>query len=114
MPNDNLPSWVTRDKNGVFNVDPDVAYPQVLKALKVEKPDQYWLEVAYQCVKLKVQALASGAGQDPSRPVVIHIEGGAENKKSWALSNFPAGRGAMAATKGLEAKAHYERIRESF
>lgn len=111
----NLPAWVTRNqKTGVFTVDPDAVYPAVLKALKVEKPDQYWLEVAFQCVKLKVQELAAGAGHDATKPVVIHIDGGAENKKTWALVNHPPGRGAVVATKGREAKAHYERIREQF
>jgi hypothetical protein len=41
--------------------------------------------------------------------VRITIEGG--RGKSWALVNFPVGRGALMATKGLEAKAHYDRIR---
>jgi hypothetical protein len=107
-----LPKWVTHRKDGVFVVDPDIAYPAVLKALGLGgKPDQYQLETAYQCVKMKVQELAEAAGHDPKKPLIIHIAGGGTAKKSWALSAHPRGRGSEAATQGREARVHFERVR---
>ena len=35
-----LPKWLSRRKDGVFEVDPDVIYPEFLKALGVDEIDR--------------------------------------------------------------------------
>lgn len=115
-----LPKWLTVRKNGVVVVDPDIAYPLILKELGVAEKDvdQYWIEVAYQCAKMATQDLIFDSEYDP-RPknhgdkgsaLVILIEAGGDRKDRWALKKFPVGKGIMVATKGLEAKGHYARI----
>lgn len=112
-----LPKWITRRDDGAFVVDPDIAYPLILKEMGVNdgEADQYWIECAYQCAKLKVQELVTGTELDP-RPklgFVIIIDSSGGRKDRWALSKFKpgvAGRDVNAATKGLHAKAHYRRI----
>lgn len=109
-----LPKWLSQRADGVFMIDPDIAYPAVLGALGADskKLDQYWVETAYQATKLKAQELIDGTELDP-RPnmglvLVIMSEGG--RKDRWALANYPAGKGIAAATKGLEARQHFARI----
>lgn len=80
--------------------------------------DQYWLEVAHQCMKLEVQAAMAGTGAVP--------EGGAlrilvqDNTKEevdgvilskYAQARYPKGKGIEAATQGKEARDHYKRLR---
>jgi hypothetical protein len=110
-----LPPWLSRRDDGVFEIDPDLAYPAILKALGIRDSeiDQYWLEVAYQCAKLHVQELVSGSELDP-RPKMalqIHILSHGARKDRWALRKHKAGRGARRASEGREAKVHYPRIR---
>jgi hypothetical protein len=109
-----LPKWMSRNKSGAFIVDPDLAYPAILKALGVEEKDfdQYWIETAYQCAKLAVNDAVAGTDMDPrpEKPLVILIQSLGDRKERWALRNFKTGRGVAVATKGGEAKAHYERV----
>lgn len=115
LPTPKIPPWVTYEaKTGVFTIDPDVAYPEILRVLGFDKKiDQYSLEVAYQVAKMKTQDLAASLGHDLTKQaIVIHIDPqSTADKKRWALASHPRGRGPEAATKGLEAKAHYARIR---
>lgn len=110
-----FPAWLTRREDGVFVIDPDIAYPTILKALRIkdDQLDQYWLEVAYQSAKLFTQDLIAGTEYDPrpERHLTMHILGGSARKKQWGLANYKAGRGAYAATKGREAVFHYEKIK---
>jgi hypothetical protein len=124
-----FPSWLEKNEGGAYVVNTDEAYPEVLKVLGLEK-DQYSIEVAYQCIKLKVQDLVAASDddpreQDPPKPLVILMESAAKAaaeteedaiaaKEKWALRKYPEGRGAAAATKGREARDHYERVRHKF
>jgi hypothetical protein len=105
-----LPNWVTRRKDGVMVVDPDLAYPAIAKALGVKDLDQYWVEVCFQCAKLAVQDLAD---QPPDKTLIIHILSDGDRKGKWTLSAFPKGRGAEAATRDREARVHYQRIKNA-
>lgn len=93
-------------------VDSDIAYGLMLDELGVaaDKVDQYWLEVAYQCIKLDVQAALEGTELCP-----VKNECAAQinftRAPRWALINFPVGRGTLLATKGREARQHYKRLR---
>lgn len=109
----NLPPWITRREDGVFVVDPDLAYPTILAALEVDEDDvdQYWIEVAYQCAKLHVQAIWRDLEPASALPLQIHVVAGGGRKERWALSRHKLGRCPAAATQGREARAHYERIR---
>jgi hypothetical protein len=115
-----LPDWMRWMNSGAFEIDPDKAYPAILGALGVDPDrdaDQYWIEVAYQCAKLKAQDAIFGSSIDPTqadppRPLVLFIKGGDEGiKQRWALASFDKGKGAEAASQGREARDHYQRIR---
>jgi len=99
-----LPKWLTVRPDGVAVVDPDKAYPIVLKALGVadKDVDQYYVETAYQCAKMAAQDLLGQQG------AVLQIR--IECRPKWALKNFPVGRGIVLATKGREAKALYGKV----
>lgn len=130
-----LPNWATKadsvlvDKKKVsivINADCSVAYPEWLallasdeyaskttpKLANASSPDKYWVEVAYQCIKLDLQAAIAGTEFDPTVtgiPAEFHLS----NCPEFALANFPDGKGTAAATQGKEARAHYKRIRGS-
>lgn len=78
--------------------------------LNVETPDQYWLEVAYQCAKMDLQTALLGTQYDPrtsGKPAEFHFSRAPE----YALTAHPKGKGVEAASKGREAREHYRRIR---
>lgn len=112
-----LPKWLSQRADGAFVIDPDIAYPIMLRAMGVNEADadQYWIECAYQCSKMEVQNLITGTELDP-RPkmgFVIVIDSSGGRKDRWALRNFKPGKPGCdinAATKGLQAKQHYARI----
>lgn len=111
----NLPAWA---KIG----DPDDKYSITLLAstdgyvdewlplLKIDKPDQYWLEVAYQCAKMDLQRAIEGTEFDPraaGKSAAIKFD----RSEKYALNKHPTGKGAAAATQGREAREHYRRVR---
>ena len=110
-----LPEWASEISPGVFVIDGDTAYPAILQELAdkldngpdPEKPDQYWLEVAYQVAKLDLRRalLLSGESAWPSE---IRVRA---DKRKWRIADYPEGRGVFAATKGREARAHYVTLR---
>ncbi len=114
-----LPPWahvrpsttVTKGAASVcIEADMDGAMQEWLPLLTTQKPDQYWLEVAYQCAKMDVQSALTGTRYDPrlaNMPAEIKFTRAAR----WALSAHPRGKGAEAATKGREAREHYRRVR---
>jgi len=113
-----LPSWASRKESAsqkvsiVIEVDSAVAYPAMLKELEADVVDQYWLEVAYQCIKLDVQATLAGTEFDPrtaGKPAEIHFS----NAPEFALAKHPEGKGIAAATQGREAREHYKKLRGS-
>jgi hypothetical protein len=110
-----LPKWLSRAEDGSFIIDPNIAYPEILKHLGVDAKDvnQYWIESAFQCAKIAVQELVYGTELDPrpARALVIVVSGDVDRKEKWALKNYERGKGLQAATKGLEAKRHFSVIR---
>lgn len=108
-----LPDWLTLD-NGVFLIDSDIIYPELLKELGVNEDeiDQYWLEVVYQCAKLETQRLLFNTSFDtrPNGKSLLFSVRSAD-KERWALKNHRRGRGAEVATKGREARGHYIKLR---
>lgn len=124
-----LPSWLRRDevrlpawasladtgKKGAcvtIEVDCEAAYPEWLKALDVTRIDQYWLEVAFQCIKLDVQAAIAGTKYDP-RVAGSYAHFHFLRAPKFAQALYPVGKGAIAASQGREAREHYRRIRGS-
>ena len=111
-----LPSWASQEKSThnkvsiVVKVDSAAAYKDWLERLGNPEVDQYWLEVAYQCIKLDVQMAIAGTEFDP-RTAGKSAEFRFSNAPEFALKNHPEGKGAALATKGLEARNHYVRIR---
>jgi hypothetical protein len=86
------------------DVDTHAAYPAILKELGIEKEeqlDQYWLEVAYQCIKMDVQ-MSCGFN------IQIRMR---DPDKRYAQKKYPKGKGAFLATQGREARGHYKRLR---
>jgi hypothetical protein len=113
-----LPSWAkqraaeTNKVSVVVEVDSEAAYADWLERLGSPPLDQYWIEVAYQCIKLDVQFALAGTEYDP-RQAGKSAEFRFSNAPKYALANHPAGRGAEAATQGREARDHYVRLRGS-
>lgn len=111
----NLPPWAKQVPHKRWSCiriecDPDVFYPYWLGLLGVDKPDQYWLEVAYQCAKLDVQRALEETKYDPrvaQKPAEIRVL----NRPKWALSQYSRGKGTQAASQGKEAREHYKRVR---
>ena len=107
-----------------YEVEADVFYPTLLQELKdhlgeagpdPKKPTQYWLEVAYQCMKMDMQTACG---------FQIEIQITNASGKKWALIKHPdpdrkidkatgnvVMTGVFKATKGLEAKRHYKALR---
>jgi len=109
-----LPSWAQivpgSDKVSVrIEVDTAGYIKEWFAKLDVKTPDQYWLEVAYQCAKMQLQDALVGTQYDPrtaGKPAEFHFLRSAEH----ALSRHPTGKGARAATQGREARQHFKRI----
>jgi|GEM_PF-5729779 len=110
-----LPKWLTTIIPGKVVVDPNIAYPAVFKALGIADKDidQYWVEVAFQCAKMATQDAILGSEHDTGRALMILINGDGDRKSRWALKNFKPGRGVAAATKGREARIHYQHIKRA-
>lgn len=81
-------------------------WEDALKGLEVENPTAYWLEVAYQSMKLDLQMATRRA----SIEIRVH-----DPDKAWAQKDAPDGRDVEKAIGGpmgdLEARGHYERMR---
>lgn len=114
----NLPKWAKlTDRPGkipLIDVDADGAYESFLSELEVDQPDQYWLEVSYQCIKMELQ-LAMGSFAMEIRIHDHHEVQGEEGEtiitKRWRQKDYPKGRGTHPATFGREAREHFKRLR---
>lgn len=81
-----------------------------LLGVNLADADQYWLEVAYQCAKMDLQMALEGTPFDPrtaGKPAEFHFT----RHNHWKQKLHPPGKGIVAASKGLEAREHYRRIR---
>lgn len=90
-----LPDWIAPlpGRTNAYVVDPDIYYPQVLAELGVEKPTQYWLEVALGCMKLDFDLHVRMSGQvTPGRPIERRIRADDGRKARWNLTMHPAGK----------------------
>ena len=106
--------YLLRD-DGVIEINPDVVYPLLQEELGLadEQLDQYWLEVIFQFAKLDAIDLVEGTRHDRRAQNIalqIHVLPG-RSKQRWQLKRYPVGRGAVLASKGLEARGHYLRLR---
>ena len=117
----NLPAWAQVEshrqvQDGTFSIsilcDTD-AYVRHWLPLLGKSPsdaDQYWLEVAYQCAKMDVQLALEGTKYDPrtaGKPARVHFS----RCNHWQQHLHPVGLGVARATRGLEARGHYRRVR---
>ena len=103
-----LPRWLKKDetREGYFFANPDGFYPALLRAFEASEyipyngeVDAYWLEVAFQCMKLEVQrsVVLEGIDPRPFRGLNIHVTSrkivkGKTHKDRWALVNHNPGR----------------------
>lgn len=92
-----LPNWAAWGEDGFVEVDPDVVYPIYLEALKVKKPDRYWLEVARRCFTEDLRRV-HGPG------LKLRIL----RRPDWRLDKFPKGAGAEAGS--AEFRRHYRKL----
>jgi hypothetical protein len=113
-----LPKWAraakTHSPKVSICIEADTAgyVAEWFKLLKVGDTDQYWLEVAYQCAKLDLQAALVGTEFDP-RTSALPAEFHFSRASQYEQKNFPQGRGIAAATRGREAREHYRNVRGS-
>lgn len=123
----NLPAWLQRSKLQLpewasvdphtpkgtalhIAVDTDKAMREWLGLLGSPPIDQYWLEVAFQCVKLDCQMALAGTEYDPrinAKPAQFTMN----RAEHFAQKKHPVGKGAAQASQGKEARGHYIRIR---
>lgn len=113
---ENLPSWASQETprsdklSVIINVNSKAAYDEWLEKLGNPHVDQYWMEVAYQCIKLDCQMALVGSEFDPrtcGKPAEIRFA----RCDEYRLSNLEPGRGVEASTGGREARDHYVRLR---
>lgn len=107
-----LPAWAKADTSGasiIIRADTDGAMREWFALLGNPVKDQYWLEVAYQCAKLDLQAAIAGTKFDPRAGKVAEFR--FSRADNWAQHLNPVGRGSALASKGKEARAHYIRVR---
>lgn len=111
QPTPALPGFMEQISHTRFALDPAVYFPAALEELEVAKADidQYWLEVAYQMMKLDAQHAVRMAGVDPRPKKSLEFK--VLNRPDWVLKNHPKGRGIEAASKGKEARGHFQRLR---
>src|SRR5262245_24970489 len=106
-----VPTWARRrhgwsNSEIVYDVDPDKAYPQLLDELGFKRVTKYEIEVAYQCMKMDMQVAHGGFR------FTIHVRGDGDRKRRWNHTMHPGhDHEPLIATHGLEARAHYLRIR---
>lgn len=115
-----LPEWATAVEDHpsvlagklaiVIEVDTDAAIKEWLPLLGCDKPDQYYLECAYQCMKMDLQLAIAGTKYDGHQSGKSH-QFNFKRASQWALTRFPPGKGIQAASQGREARDHYKRIR---
>lgn len=117
-----LPDWASADAKGRIVIDPDKAYPEILKevlpALGLEEPNRYAIEVAYQFAKLhvlKATAKTRARGKAKKAPEMeVRADGG--RKERWRVTNFPEvegfaeGSSVTLATNGRGARGLYQRL----
>lgn len=113
----NIPDWVSIPKGteNYFILDPDIFYPHFFKLLGVEKPDQYWIEIAQGCMKLAFDQWVRMSGLlTPGKAVnrVIRSDGG--RKRRWNHTMLPPGKKDLnklgAAARGREIALHWRRL----
>lgn len=114
-----LPAWASQHatQENIIIADPDLFYPAILAEiaadehpknppLNLKKPNRYWLEVAYQFMKMDLQFAVGTFG------FTISVASGDGRKGRWNYKHHPGtDADVVRATNGLEARAHYERIR---
>lgn len=103
-----LPAWASMHPTNkvAIVVDPDIAYPAILKELGEATPNKFNVEVAYQFVKMDLQTAMKTFGF----MVLIRSDGG--RKDRWALANLPGTDADIAhATNGLAARGLYRKLR---
>lgn len=110
----NLPAWAELKADCTYGgkpidvvlVDPDKMYPEMFAALGVDKPTKYWIEVAYQMMKMDLQVAMKKFS------FIICVRGDDGRKDRWALSAHPGSSDDVTrATKGKEAREHYKKLR---
>lgn len=80
-------------------IDPDIAYPAMLKELKCDKIDRYWLEVARRCFQEDIIRIMG-------KPIRFYIM----RRENWALAKFPEGDGEFNGSAFF--RRHYNQIRK--
>ncbi len=107
-----LPSWLTRNDFGSYVVDQAEAYAVALEALAIDvyKATAQELELAFQCIRMKVEDVVSDQPDDPraeGKNLKIFFEGDADSKELFRQSDKPNGKSFSKA----EVKDHYKKIR---
>lgn len=121
-----LPSWARAhpERDDTIIADPDLFYPALLGELAAmiaaespdyakayprlnpAKPNKYWIEVAYQSMKMDLQTALGRFG------FTILVQSDAARKRAWSLASYPGTNAdVIRATNGREAREHYRRLR---
>lgn len=113
-----LPDYAAAIAPGKIEVQAHLFYPAWLAELGVADADidQYWLECAFQCMKLEIQLAVAGTGLAPRSGGALAILVNDSTKGKSGVSKYaqrahPEGRGVAAAMNGKEARRHFQRLR---
>ena len=116
-----FPDWCEYDEyKHRAEVDTHAAYPYWLALFAehcdapsdvVNKLDVYWLECARLCCHLEILRICDLIyGRMPR--LIRYLDPADESgKRRYSHADAPQGKGAKAASKGLEARGHYRKIR---
>lgn len=121
-----LPEYATQIAPGKIEVQAAGFYPLWLERLGVSEPDQYWLTIAQNCMKLEIQLRIEGTESapkgggalvisvkdstkapvtDPKDPIYsaqAYDEDNPAYRSKWALAAWPVGKGEKAAVSRRE------------
>ncbi len=91
----NLPAWADI-VNDAIEFDPADAYGEALAVLGVDKPDQYWLEVARRCVTNRLKDIVKADLDLMNALASTGLRLKIRRNEAFALANHPPGAGAEA------------------
>lgn len=111
-----LPEWAELVTAGRIKIHASKMYPEMLKRLRCEEKDQYWLTMALECAKLEVRHALMGTDALPKEggALVIIVVDTDKSAGTWKLVNSPLGRMATLKKKpalySAEVKSSFRRI----
>lgn len=106
-----LPDYAKEISPGKVEVQASEFYPFWLDSLGVSEPDQYWLDVAFVCMRMDIQLATELTESAPPRggALVIIVQ---DSEKTYAMNKWPVGDGAGKLTR-KKAQQYFQKVRRA-